>query len=400
MKARLEILSPGRHHHLAINAHISYAQVPAWRRVLYFGFLYYCCISRFVSTLPKSVYLDHHDTAHYIPVYHRIEGFTGHEREVYKSLVSRLIHEGRVIDSMVCNKYSEKDKNQAKTDKTEHGMEKREKVKVNPKSQQVKAKDENEEILCFMGSFRNDLKARLGVKLLTKALDLCDLSETISLSHCTCESLWNGAIMAVNVHYENSFTYESNLNFVDDSPNPPPQPPTFDQIEPPQHPVIHQPIQEKTCAKLLAEERAANINTQPPQETSVENLQDQENIINSVQTFLRKFNRYSFFKTPKVLLLAWDRISEIKDAFGNKQCKPEDIQELFRKLLNDVQNIHEELAEYINTPSWNRPIVYYDDDDDDDDEDYTIAITPILSTEEPVDSLIIEDEHLDPIPQT
>ncbi|GKF82523.1 hypothetical protein Tco_0244179, partial [Tanacetum coccineum] len=34
----------------------------------------------------------------------------------------------------------------------------------------------------------------------------------------------------------------------------------------------------------------------------------------------------------------------------------------------------------------------------DDDEDYTIAITPILSTDEPVDSLIMEDEHLDTIP--
>ncbi|GKB96841.1 hypothetical protein Tco_0982978 [Tanacetum coccineum] len=36
----------------------------------------------------------------------------------------------------------------------------------------------------------------------------------------------------------------------------------------------------------------------------------------------------------------------------------------------------------------------------DDDEDYTIAITPVLLTEEPVDSLIIEDEHLDTIPET
>ncbi|GJW22078.1 hypothetical protein Tco_0032700 [Tanacetum coccineum] len=73
------------------------------------------------------------------------------------------------------------------------------------------------------------------------------------------------------------------------------------------------------------------------------------------------------------------------------------ILELFRKLHDDAQNIHEELAEYINTPNWNRPIVYYDDDDD---EDYTIAITPILSTEEPVDSLTMEDEHLDTIPAT
>nr|GFA73398.1 hypothetical protein [Tanacetum cinerariifolium] len=69
------------------------------------------------------------------------------------------------------------------------------------------------------------------------------------------------------------------------------------------------------------------------------------------------------------------------------------MQDLIRKLFNDVQNIHEELAEYINTPSWNRPAFYNYDDDD---EDYTIAITP----EEPVDSLIMEDEHLDTIPTT
>ncbi|GJY93524.1 hypothetical protein Tco_0509306 [Tanacetum coccineum] len=36
---------------------------------------------------------------------------------------------------------------------------------------------------------------------------------------------------------------------------------------------------------------------------------------------------------------------------------------------------------------WKIPICY------DDDEDYTIAITPVLSTKEPVDSLIMEDEH-------
>nr|GEW56401.1 hypothetical protein [Tanacetum cinerariifolium] len=106
----------------------------------------------------------------------------------------------------------------------------------------------------------------------------------------------------------------------------------FDQNQPPQFPVIHP----------------------PPQETSIEILHDQENAINSVQTFLKKFNHYSFFKTPKVLLLAWDRVFETKDAFGNKQYKPEDIQELFHKLFNDVQNIHEELAKYINTPGWNQ----------------------------------------------
>nr|GEZ23587.1 hypothetical protein [Tanacetum cinerariifolium] len=139
----------------------------------------------------------------------------------------------------------------------------------------------------------------------------------------------------------------------------------FDQSQPPQFPVIHQ----------------------PPQEKSIEILHDQENAINSMQTFLKKFNRISFFETPKVLLLAWDRVFKIKDALGNKQYKPEDPRELFRELLNDVQNIHEELAEYINTPSWNRPVFY-----DDDDEDCTIAITPDFSI---TDSLSMGDEHLD-----
>ncbi|GJZ90715.1 hypothetical protein Tco_0662642 [Tanacetum coccineum] len=61
---------------------------------------------------------------------------------------------------------------------------------------------------------------------------------------------------------------------------------------------------------------------------------------------------------------------------------------------------------------WKIPICY--DDEDDDDEESSIplkdiiisrlppcvAITPVLSTEEPVDSLIMEDEHLDTIPAT
>nr|GEU33838.1 hypothetical protein [Tanacetum cinerariifolium] len=124
----------------------------------------------------------------------------------------------------------------------------------------------------------------------------------------------------------------------------------FDQSQPPHSPVIHP----------------------PHQETSIKTLDDQENKINS------------------------DRVFEIKNAFGNKRYKPEDLQELFRKLFNDVQNIHEELAEYIDTPGWNRPAF----DDDDDDVDYIIAITLVLFTEEPVDSLSMGDEHLDTTPET
>nr|GEU54693.1 hypothetical protein [Tanacetum cinerariifolium] len=99
------------------------------------------------------------------------------------------------------------------------------------------------------------------------------------------------------------------------------------------------------------EEHEANINTQPfqysvvpqtPQEEmSVEFLQEKRNQMDSVKTFLRKFNRISFYEMPK------------------------------------------ELAVYINTPNWDRPTICYDDDE----EDYAIAssvesLVPIPSESE------------------
>ncbi|GJU94026.1 hypothetical protein Tco_1318782 [Tanacetum coccineum] len=105
------------------------------------------------------------------------------------------------------------------------------------------------------------------------------------------------------------------------------------------------------------------------------------------QSFLRE--------TPKALLLAWENFFEIKHAFKEKQHQPEDIQELLHKLLKDLQIISEELADYINTPNWNCPAFY-----EDDDEEYTIAITPVLLTEEPDNSLSMGDEHLSTIPET
>ncbi|GJY92713.1 hypothetical protein Tco_0508495 [Tanacetum coccineum] len=157
----------------------------------------------------------------------------------------------------------------------------------------------------------------------------------------------------------------------------------FDQIQPPQFPVIYQ----------------------PPQETSEKILQAKEDLMISIETFLKKFNRISFRETPNVLMQAWDKFFEIMHA------QSEEVQELLSKLLQDLQSINEELAEYINTPSCNLPTSSYNDDDDEESsipfKDIIIsglppcvAITPVLSTEEPVDSLIMEDEHLDTIPTT
>ncbi|GJY81054.1 hypothetical protein Tco_0493805 [Tanacetum coccineum] len=66
-------------------------------------------------------------------------------------------------------------------------------------------------------------------------------------------------------------------------------------------------------------------------------------------------------------------------------------------ILDSWKSESDELSEYINTPAWNRPLVYCDNDDD---EDYTIAITPESPTKEPVNSLSLGDEHLDTIPET
>nr|GEX84936.1 hypothetical protein [Tanacetum cinerariifolium] len=109
----------------------------------------------------------------------------------------------------------------------------------------------------------------------------------------------------------------------------------FDQFQPPQYPVIHH----------------------PPQETSVEMLQARENLMKSIQTFLEKFDYISFGERPMALLLAHERFSKIKKAFREEQHQPENIQELLRKLLNDLyvlNGILQERGEHaaqISTPN-------------------------------------------------
>ncbi|GKE38434.1 hypothetical protein Tco_1461839, partial [Tanacetum coccineum] len=143
---------------------------------------------------------------------------------------------------------------------------------------------------------------------------------------------------------------------------------SYDQFQPSEFPVIHQ----------------------PPKEIRMEALQAREDLMESIQNVLEKFNRICFRETPKILMQAWDKFFEVKHA------QSEEVQELLNKLLQDLKSISEELAEYINLPSWNRPAYYYEDDD----EEYTIAITPDLPTEEPDNSLSMGEEHLSTIPVT
>nr|GEV62069.1 hypothetical protein [Tanacetum cinerariifolium] len=77
-------------------------------------------------------------------------------------------------------------------------------------------------------------------------------------------------------------------------------------------------------------------------------------------------------------------------------AQPEDAHELLRKLLEYLQIISEEMAEYINSSSWNRP-TFYDDDDGHSIqykeylENSSNAIAPVFPTKEPEYSLICDD---------
>ncbi|GJR75993.1 hypothetical protein Tco_0088358 [Tanacetum coccineum] len=126
---------------------------------------------------------------------------------------------------------------------------------------------------------------------------------------------------------------------------------------------------------------------------SMEALQAREDLMKSIENFLKKFNRISFRETPKVLMQAWDKFFEIKHA------QSEEVQKLLNKLLQDLRSINEELAEYINTPNWNLPTSSYDDDDHEESsiplKDIIIsglppyvAITPALSPESSVENLV------------
>ncbi|GJV00979.1 hypothetical protein Tco_1330249 [Tanacetum coccineum] len=126
---------------------------------------------------------------------------------------------------------------------------------------------------------------------------------------------------------------------------------------------------------------------------STEMLLARENLMNTIQTFLKKFNRISFRETPKVLLLAWEKFYEIKHACREKQHQPEDLQELLRKLLEDLQIISEELADYFNTPNRNCPAFYEEffDDDSFENIDYVEASPPdseLVSLEEVKDDIL------------
>ncbi|GJV23324.1 hypothetical protein Tco_1376019 [Tanacetum coccineum] len=119
----------------------------------------------------------------------------------------------------------------------------------------------------------------------------------------------------------------------------------FDQFQPPQFPVIHQ----------------------PPQEMSIQDMEDlKQQYLDEMKTLINKKD----YRNGKIDIEI--KINELKGNFNGMSIE-----------INKKKKLHQ-----------------LEQDDDDDDEEYTIAIIPDLPTEEPDNSLIMEDEQLDTIPAT
>nr|GEZ10059.1 hypothetical protein [Tanacetum cinerariifolium] len=128
----------------------------------------------------------------------------------------------------------------------------------------------------------------------------------------------------------------------------------FDQFQPPQFPVIHQ----------------------PPQEMSIQEIEDlKQQYLDEMKCLINSEYHDEI------------KIDELKGNFNSMSIeinKKEKLQQL------------EQVANLSTYPSKHFNSFCYDDDD----EDYAIAVTPSLSTEEPDNSLSMGDEHLDTIPVT
>nr|GEW64840.1 hypothetical protein [Tanacetum cinerariifolium] len=113
-----------------------------------------------------------------------------------------------------------------------------------------------------------------------------------------------------------------------------------DQIQTPQYPEIHP----------------------PSQEISDEVFQAKGDLMKSIQTFLEECNYIPFEEKPQILLQAWYKF------FAIQYAQPEDSNELFQKLLEDLRIINKELK-------CNRPIFSDNNEDHSDNSSNEIAFS-------------------------
>ncbi|GJZ78683.1 hypothetical protein Tco_0643520 [Tanacetum coccineum] len=168
--------------------------------------------------------------------------------------------------------------------------------------------------------------------------------------------------------YEPNFCYNSNSS-------------GFDQFQPPQYPVIHQPRQEMSTEMLLAKEK----------------------LIKAIRTCLKNNNQPPEEKSIAVLL-AEKSILTVMQTLEEKQNDTESMQELLLQLSKDLQTLgntsNQLKQEELDSSQYWKPLAYYSDDDaafyreSIDETPPSDSITPDLPI---TDSLVREDEHLDTI---
>ncbi|GKC87550.1 hypothetical protein Tco_1148199 [Tanacetum coccineum] len=114
----------------------------------------------------------------------------------------------------------------------------------------------------------------------------------------------------------------------------------------------------------------------------------------AIQAFLKKYDQIPPKENSMALLLAKERFLKIKQVVKEEQNQPENIQELLLKLINDLQILNgiqlkqeEQAAKESSIPL--RDIIS--------ELHLSVAITPDLQI---TNSLILEDEHLNTIPET
>ncbi|GJX73751.1 hypothetical protein Tco_0312346 [Tanacetum coccineum] len=132
----------------------------------------------------------------------------------------------------------------------------------------------------------------------------------------------------------------------------------FDHFQPLQYSIIHQPPHEKTIGNLLAEERAANIDQSPPQEMSIQDMEDlKQHYLDEMKSLIND-------------LQIKDYRNERIDIQYRRECeiKIDELKQNFNVMSIEIRKKEKELlqqehAVYVRT-SQRFNFIYYDDDDD------------------------------------
>ncbi|GJS40629.1 hypothetical protein Tco_0565672 [Tanacetum coccineum] len=241
---------------------------------------------------------------------------------------------------------------------------------------------------------------------------------------------------------ENSLPYVSKPNFVDDSPNvfnPPPQPPMYScefcgndarygHYCTPQVPFIYpepcynqdfnfpQDFHDFQQQYLCCENCGGPHETFQCQPMNEDYYHEQNPCYDSNSFGFDQFQppqytvNHPIFNAQNSLLNSQNELLNFQNKLMEQLTSMCDMVGQCIQKKEEEKRIEEEQA--AKARYWKIHVCYNDDDDDDEERSIPlkdtiisglppcVAITPALSTEEPVDSLIMENEHLDTIPAT